>query len=84
MPAIAVREARRVIRCALGVFKGAHLRFFAYPCADARLVLIVVESADGADLFQQLVEFGEPIPDLDDEHRIEREFFTAPDAGAVH
>jgi hypothetical protein len=32
----------------------------------------------------QLVELGEPIPDIDDEHAIEAQFFAAPDGGAIH
>ena len=43
-----------------------------------------VERSDGTDMFELLVEFGEPIPDIDDENRIEREFFAAPSGGALH
>jgi hypothetical protein len=42
------------------------------------------ERPDGAEVFQQLVQLGEPIPDVDDEHRIEAQFFAAPDGGALH
>lgn len=84
MPALAVREARAVVRCALAVFKNAHLRFYPYPNASGRLCLVCVESGDGNDLFRQLVELAEPIPDIEDEHAIERQFFAAPDTGAVH
>jgi len=49
--------------CALAVFKGCHLRFFAYPDARGRLCLVCVERADGVDMFELLVEFGEPIPE---------------------
>ena len=84
MAAIAVREARPVVRCALAVFRGAHLRFYAYPDASGRRCVVCVERPDGSDVFQVLVELDEPIPDIEDEHAIERQFFAAPDAGAVH
>jgi hypothetical protein len=83
MPAIAAREARLIISRALAVFRGCHLRFYAYPDARRRLCLVSVER-DGTDLLQQLVELAEPIPNIEDEHGIERQFFAAPDAGVVH
>jgi hypothetical protein len=83
MAAIAVREARPMIARALAVFRGCHLRFYAYPDERRRLCLICIER-DGTDVLQQLVELGEPIPDVADEHGIERQFFAAPDAGATH
>jgi hypothetical protein len=84
MSAIAVREARPMITRALGVFKGCHRRFFAYPDPSGRRCVVCVERPDGTDVFQVLAELDGPIPDIDDEHAIERQFFAAPDAGAVH
>ena len=70
--------ARRVIG-ALAAFKGhsVHLRFFAYPHASGRLCLVCVERPDGTDVLQVLAELDGPIPVIDDEHAIERQFFAA-------
>ena len=84
MAAIAVREARPMIGRALAVFKGCHLRFFGYPDASGRRCVVCVERPDGTDVLQVLAELDEPIPDVDDEHGIERQFFAAPDGGTVH
>ena len=84
MPAIDVREARRVIGCALVAFKGCHVRFFAYPDAGGRLCLVCVERPDGTDVLQVLAELEAPIPNICDEYRIGAQFFAAPDGGAIH
>jgi hypothetical protein len=86
MPAIAVGEARRAVERALRVLRGRHLalRFIAYPSVDARLCLVLFEQPDGSDLLEFLVEFDEAISDPGDEFAIEKRFFCAPDAGALH
>ena len=70
-----VSEGRRLVTSALAALKGCHLRFFAYPHASGRLCLVCIEQSDGTDALQQLVELGEPIPDIYDEHRIESPVF---------
>jgi hypothetical protein len=80
MPAVTLSEARPMVAGALAALNGRPfaLRFFPYPSADARLVLVIIEAPDGADLFEQLVEFDEPIPDIDDELAIGQQFTAAP------
>ena len=68
---------------ALAVFRGAHLRFFAYPDDERRRCVVCLER-DGSDVLQVLVKLDGPILDAEDEHRLEQLFFAAPEAGAVH
>jgi hypothetical protein len=86
MPAVTLSEARRMVASALAALNGRPftLRFFAYPDASRRLVLICIEQPDGTDALELLVAFGEPVADIDDEHGIAAQFVAAPDAGALH
>jgi hypothetical protein len=80
MPAVTLSEARPMVASVLAALNGRpfQLRFFAYPSTDARLVLVIIEQPDDVDLFEQLVEFDEPIPDICDEHAIGQQFTAAP------